>query len=112
MHTFIIWFFYYLMTWIVFYAFDETSGLGMVDGLFILVVGGFGMAAPVQGGIGAYHLIVSMGMGVLGIDQTIGLSFATVLHTSQTVLVLFFGVLSLILVYLQNRKNDVNQQNT
>ncbi|HAW52819.1 MAG TPA: hypothetical protein DCX54_10915 [Flavobacteriales bacterium] len=108
-HTFLIWFFYYVMTWIVFYAFEETSGLSMVDGLFILVVGGFGMAAPVQGGIGAYHLIVSMGMGVLGIDQTIGLSFATVLHTSQTFLVLALGVLSLILVYLQNRNNASNQ---
>ena len=111
-HTFIIWFLYYIMTWIVFYAFEETSGLGMVDGLFILIVGGFGMAAPVQGGIGAYHLIVSMGMGVLGITQAIGLSFATVLHTSQTILVLVLGVFSLILIYFQNRKKANNQQKT
>jgi hypothetical protein len=109
-HTFSIWFFYYLMTWIVFYAFEETSGLGMLDGLFILVVGGFGMAAPVQGGIGAYHLIVSMGMGVLGITEAIGLSFATVLHTSQTLLVLALGLLSLILVYFQNRRKLTNHQ--
>ena len=68
-HTIGIWFMYYLMTWVVFYAIEDTSSLGLIDGLFILVVGGFGMAAPVQGGIGAYHLIVSMGMGVLGIAQ-------------------------------------------
>ena len=66
------------------------------------------MAAPVQGGIGAYHLIVSMGMGVLGISQTMGLSFATVLHTSQTILVLALGTISLILVYFQKKRKIDN----
>ena len=97
-HTALIWIFYYLMTWIVFYSIEETSHLGMVDGLFILVVGGFGMAAPVQGGIGAYHFIVSMGLGVLGIAKVSGLSYATIVHTSQTLLVLFAGLISFILI--------------
>ena len=109
-HTVMIWLYYYLMTWIVFYAFEETSGLGMIDGMFILIVGGFGMAAPVQGGIGAYHLIVSMGMVVLGIAQSVGLSYATVLHASQTILVLVLGVISLILVYFLNKGEVFNKQ--
>jgi hypothetical protein len=103
-HTFFIWFCYYLMTWVVFYSIEETSHLGMVDGLFILVVGGFGMAAPVQGGIGAYHFIVSLGLGVLGIASVPALSFATIVHTSQTLFILIAGSVSLILLYLSNRK--------
>ena len=92
------------MTWVVFYAIKETSVLGWIDGLFILVVGGFGMAAPVQGGIGAYHLIVSMGLGVLGVAQGPALSFATILHASQTIVVLFTGLLSMVLLSLTKKK--------
>jgi len=105
-HTFFIWLSYYLMTWIVFFSIEETSHLGMVDGLFILVVGGFGMAAPVQGGIGAYHFIVSLGMGVIGIASVPALSYATIVHTSQTLFVLFVGSISLGLLYLNNRKKQ------
>lgn len=107
LHTLVIWTCYYLMSWVVFYALDETSHLGLIDGLFILVVGGFGMAAPVQGGIGAFHFIVSLGMGVLGISAGPALSYATIVHTSQTLFVLFAGSLSLALLYLNNRKNTL-----
>ena len=102
-HTLLIWFCYYTMTWVVFYSLKETSHLNMIDGLFILVVGGFGMAAPVQGGIGAYHFIVSLGLGVLGIDKVPALSFATIVHTSQTLFILFAGALALGLIYINNR---------
>ena len=103
-HTFLIWFCYYLMTWVVFYAIEDTAVLGWIDAMFILVVGGFGMAAPVQGGIGAYHLIVSMGLGVLGIAQGPALSYATIVHASQTLVVLVTGLISMILLYLSKKK--------
>ncbi len=103
-HTFFIWFSYYIMTWVVFYSIEDTAGLTMIDGLFILVVGGFGMAAPVQGGIGAYHFLVSRALVVLGVASIPALSFATILHTSQTLSMLVFGSLSLALLYF-NRRN-------
>ncbi|MEQ8323644.1 MAG: lysylphosphatidylglycerol synthase transmembrane domain-containing protein [Vicingaceae bacterium] len=109
-HTAMIWLSYYLMTWVAFYAINETAGLGMVDGLFILVVGGFGMAAPVQGGIGAYHLIVSMGMGVLGVSSLSGLSYATIVHTSQTFLVLVTGLISFILISVSPKNTNENKK--
>lgn len=49
------------------------------------------MSAPVQGGIGAYHLLVSRGLMLYGLTQTHGLAFATLMHTSQTLVVLVFG---------------------
>jgi hypothetical protein len=61
------------------------------------------MAAPVQGGIGAYHLIVSMGLGVLGVDQGPALSYATIIHATQTITVLFTGLLSMILLSLAKK---------
>ena len=106
-HTLMIWACYYIMTWIVFYSIEETSHLGMIDGLFILVVGGYGMAAPVQGGIGAYHFIVSLGLGVLGIASVPALSYATIVHTSQTLFTLIIGSVSLVLLYFARRNSVI-----
>jgi len=45
-HSVLIWFFYILMTWMVVFSLEETSGLTFIDGMFLLVIGGLGMAAP------------------------------------------------------------------
>ncbi|HMT29496.1 MAG TPA: lysylphosphatidylglycerol synthase transmembrane domain-containing protein, partial [Bacteroidia bacterium] len=67
-HTFFIWFLYFLMTWVCFFCLESTAHLDMKAGLFVLVVGGLGMSAPVQGGIGAYHYIVSQGLQLFGVS--------------------------------------------
>ena len=53
-----IWVLYYLGVYTALFAFPFTSGLGANAALFLLVAGGIGMSAPVQGGVGAYHLFV------------------------------------------------------
>jgi hypothetical protein len=97
-HTLNIWVNYFLMTWVVVFAIDETSGLGPIAGLTILMVGGLGMSAPVQGGIGAFHILVSAALVLYGISDRGGITFATVLHTSQAMLFIFGGFISLIIV--------------
>ena len=78
-------------------------------GLFVLVVGGMGMSAPVQGGIGAYHPLVSRGLMLYGLTQTHGLAFATLMHTSQTLVVLIPGSICFgILVFMQRKQVDGN----
>ena len=74
---------------------SETSGLSMGVGLSILVAAGLGMSAPVQGGVGAYHAFVSGVLVIYGIEATTGLFFATLLHTSQVILVLIVGGMSM-----------------
>lgn len=86
-----IWLFYYLMSYVIFFAIAETSGLGIGAGLSILAAAGVAMAMPVQGGIGAYHTLVSGVLIIYGIEATSGLFFATLLHTSQLMSILFFG---------------------
>jgi hypothetical protein len=103
-YTALIWVFYYLMAYVCFFSIEATSHLSPVDGLFVLAVGGFGMAAPVQGGIGAYHVIVSLGLGVLSINESDGLLFATIVHTSQTLLTLVAGCYAVLMLYLAKRK--------
>ena len=68
------------------------------------------MSAPVQGGIGAYHLLVSQGLMLYGLSQQDGLTFATLLHTLQLLLVVVFGVISLLLLFSENKKRAGNVQ--
>jgi len=104
LHTFIIWLMYLLMTYVCFFAISATSMLDIVDGLYTMVIGGFGMVAPVQGGIGAYHYIVKTGLVLLDISEDSALLFATVVHTAQTLMTLAFGGISILMVFLSNKK--------
>ncbi|HKJ79935.1 MAG TPA: lysylphosphatidylglycerol synthase transmembrane domain-containing protein, partial [Prolixibacteraceae bacterium] len=49
-HSVAIWVLYYLMLYVVFFAFDFTDHLGLIAGLTTFVLASFGMVAPVQGG--------------------------------------------------------------
>jgi uncharacterized protein (TIRG00374 family) len=109
-HTFFIWLMYYLMTYVCFFAIEATQVLKPFDGLFVMVIGGLGMVAPVQGGIGAYHLVVKIGLMILGISNDAALLFATVVHTCQTLMTLFVGSVSLLMLFLSKRniKNEAS----
>lgn len=106
-HTILIWFLYFLMSYTCFKALPATHDLSWQAGMFVLVVGGMGMAAPVQGGIGAYHLLVSRGLTLFGLTIVHGLAFATLMHTTQTLLVILGGGISMFLVSLQTAKKKV-----
>jgi glycosyltransferase 2 family protein len=102
-----IWVCYYLSSYFCFFAIDATSTMSPLIALFILAVGGLGMSAPVQGGIGAYHWIVSQALILFGVSQTDGLAYATINHSGQTLSVLIVGGISLILVFaVNNKKSD------
>jgi len=104
LHTFIIWLMYLLMTYVCFFSISATSMLDLADGLYTMVIGGFGMVAPVQGGIGAYHYIVKTGLVLLDVSEDSALLFATVVHTAQTLMTLAFGGISILMVFLSNKK--------
>lgn len=107
-HTFFIWLMYFLMTYVLFFAFDFTIHLTPIDALFLLVIGGIGMSVPVQGGIGAYHWIVSSGLTLYGISREEGLIFATVSHESQAIMTIILGAFSFLFIFLAARK--INRQ--
>jgi len=94
--TLILWVLYLLMSYFPLLCLGATSDLGMGAAMFILVVGSFGMAAPVQSGLGAYHWIVSRGLLVAyAIPLEEGLAYATLSHESQMMLIALFGAISL-----------------
>ena len=103
-HTFIIWLMYLLMTYVCFFSIEATRMLNVADGLYTMVIGGFGMVAPVQGGIGAYHYIVKVGLMILDVSESSALLFATVVHTAQTLMTLGAGGLSILMLFLSKSK--------
>jgi uncharacterized protein (TIRG00374 family) len=108
LHSILIWSAYWLMTWVAVFLMPATENLKLIDGLFILVIGSFGFIAPVQGGIGAFHWIVSVGLTLYGISRADGLAFATILHGSQTLWTIFLGSLSMLLLFLRRKKLSAN----
>lgn len=94
-----IWVLYFLGVYTALYAFSFTNDLGASAALFLLVAGGVGMSAPVQGGIGAYHLLVKEGLILYGVAAENGLAFAFMLHGLQMILVIALGIVSLFLLF-------------
>jgi len=110
--TVAMWILYYLLTYVVIFSIEETSGLSLIQSLTILVTGSIGMATPVQGGIGAFHALVSSVLVLYGIAFEDGILFATVLHSSQVFSIIAFGSLSvLVTLFLQRKRNSSNETN-
>jgi len=104
-HSFFIWFNYIMMTWVVVFALKETTHLTFIDGIFLLVVGGLGMAAPVTGGFGAYHWITSRGLVyVYGLPLELGGAYAILTHESNSLFTILLGSISYTLILLSRKK--------
>lgn len=89
------------MSFLPFYALEATSHLGLQAGLTLLVVGSLGMAAPVQGGIGAYHFMVSRGLMLYGVTALGAEAIAAVLHTYQTVYTMGLGGICFVILLIK-----------
>ena len=109
--TTVMWFTYFLMSYMIFFALEETSSLSLTAGFMLLVSGGIALALPVQGGIGTYHAMIAMMLGLYGIENTTGLFLATLLHSSQILSVVIFGGISLVITLSieKNNRNDSNK---
>lgn len=105
-----IWFLYILSTFLCYFAIESTSGLSFSSAIFVTAVGGIGMSAPVQGGIGAYEATVQLGLLVYGIAAVNGLAYATLNHSGQILSILIFGSISLLYIFLRFRKNKDEQR--
>jgi hypothetical protein len=104
--TLLIWLVcYWLITWIPVFAMPATSHLDLMDGLFLLVIAGLAFAAPVQGGIGVFHAMITLALTtVYGIGREEALAFAILLHESQVIFFVITGALSFLILSLQKKK--------
>lgn len=109
-HSLFIWFLYYLMLYCVFFSFGFTSNLSALAGLTVFVLGSFGMVAPVQGGIGAWHFMVIEGLALYGVDKADGKIFALLAHGSTTMMLIVFGLVSLLMLPFINERSESREK--
>ncbi len=92
-YTAFIWLTYWFMAASAVWAAPFLDGLTLIDALFLSLVGGFGFAVPVPGGIGAFHFIISLALSALyGVPMEMGIIYATLSHTSQAITQIIFGL--------------------
>lgn len=110
-HTLFIWGMYFVMIYVVFYAFDFTSHLTVMAGLTIFVLSSFGIVIPSPGGIGTWHFIAIETLFVYGISRENGRAFAFAAHESQMIMLIAVGLLSLLATSLIKVKDSNTKNN-
>ena len=102
-HSFFIWFSYLIMFYVTIFALPETSNIS-----FDIVIMGFifGSLAVgfTNGGLGAYPLAIAMIYSLYGIPNEVGVAFGWLVWVSQTLLTIFLGLLSYLLLPILNKK--------
>jgi hypothetical protein len=92
------------MTWVVVFSIKSTSQLTFGDSIFLLVIGGLAMSAPVQSGLGAFHYIISRGLLIVkGIPIEDGLVYALLTHESQLIFVAIIGTISFFSIFRKEK---------
>jgi hypothetical protein len=110
LHTASMWVMYWMMAYLCFKAFDFTAALSPIAGFVVMVFGGFGFAAPVQGGFGVYHFIVSQTLAQYGVELSNGLSYALLNHSVQTISVITSGLVALIILPIINKSEPTDKK--
>ena len=104
LYTLLLWGTYWCTSYATICAFPSVGHLNGADALFLMIVGGLGWVVPVQGGLGAYHFIVSLALlKVYEIPQTMGVVFATISHESQALVMIICGAAAVIGIWSRRR---------
>lgn len=101
----LLWACYFLMTYVVFFAFPDTQSLGLREGLFLLVAGSFGMILPVTGGLGypyimsiAFAAMYTINQGDAESGRQIGDYFGLILYLAQIISMITFGLIAMFFI--------------
>jgi uncharacterized protein (TIRG00374 family) len=101
--SFLIWISYLAMFYVSIFALPETQDIG-----FDVVVTGFIFGSLAigfsNGGLGAYPFSIALIFSLYGISNDVGTAFGWLVWTSQTLLTIFLGLISYLLLPLINRK--------
>ena len=105
LYSLLIWLLYFLMTYSVMLAFEQTAGLGLGAVLVIFAIGSIAMAIPLPGGLGSYHTLMPIGLVMIyQIPRTNAVSFVFVFHGWQTLIMIAGGLISLVCTYFIIRR--------
>lgn len=101
-HSFFIWFCYLAMFYIAIFALQETSVISFDIIIMGFIFGSLAIGFS-NGGLGAYPFSIALIFSLYGISNDVGTAFGWLVWTSQTVLTIFSGILSFLLLPILNR---------
>lgn len=108
LHTVLIWLLYFLMTFTVLMAFDETRTLGWQAILSLFAIGSLAMVLPMPGGTGSYHALVPAGLSFLyKVPLPDAVAFTFVFHAWQTLIMIAGGVPALLTTAWLGSRNKI-----
>lgn len=102
-YSVIIWLGYYLMGYFLMLSIPLTAEMGAIVAMTVFILGSYGMVAPVQGGIGPYHFMVSGGLMLYGLNQETANVAAAFLHTIPTLFSLISGGIGFAAGFMMSR---------
>ena len=107
-HSLFIWAMYVLMFYATSLAVEELHAVSMGAILIGFISASFSIAAT-NGGIGSYPLAIYAAFSIFGIAKEPSLAFGWIIWSSQTLMIILLGGLSLIYLPIYNRKAQKNQ---
>ncbi|MBP9849193.1 MAG: lysylphosphatidylglycerol synthase transmembrane domain-containing protein [Flavobacterium sp.] len=102
-HSFFIWLSYLLMFYVTIFALPETANIGFDVVIMGFIFGSLAVGFT-NGGIGAYPLAIALIYSLYGIPNDVGVAFGWLVWTSQTLLTIFLGLVSYLLLPILNKK--------
>ena len=94
---------YVLMFYVTTFALDETTNIPLAAILIGFISASFSIAAT-NGGIGSYPVAVYLAFSIFGIAKDPSIAFGWIMWSSQTLMIIVLGGLSLIYLPIYNRK--------
>ncbi len=108
-HTVVIWVMYFLMHYVVFFAFEPVAHLPPVVGLTVFVFGSLGIVIPAPGGIGAFQYLVTNALIIYGIAGDDAFSFSNVIFFPIFFSNIIVGAISVGLFPYFNRGRELEE---
>ena len=103
-HTIFIWSIYLLVFYVMKFSISGTELLDFKSLLISFIFGAISITTT-NGGIGVYPLSISMALSFYGLPLETSLAFGWILWTSQTIIVILFGLMSFVLLPIINNKH-------
>jgi len=110
MYTFLILALWFLMLYVMFFAFPPTDKLTFMAAVLTYTFGTLAYLLPIQAGIGTWHFIVINCLFFYGIDKESGMIFALIAHSFTSLIFLIFGPIALALLPLVNNTSSKKQE--
>ncbi len=105
-----VWGCYFLQMYVAFFAFPFTAEVianhGTLAALVTFVLASISMGVPSNGGIGPWQWAVIFALGIYGVGNIEGASFANIVLGTNTLLLIILGIITFIGIAIDKRKNN------